>query len=169
MNLYIETDENGQTKNHPAFENNLIQAFGQIPAHWEPFVRVTRPDALIYQVLNSNDPTYQKVNGVWTDVWDLRDMTAEEKVVKQQETKDEWASIPDRDNFTAWTFDETTCSYVPPTAKPTEPAPEGQLYRWQGSSNTWALAPNYPSDGKNYIWNFTTWKWNEIVIENNPE
>ena len=42
MNLYIETN-NGQTINHPAFEDNLIQAFGSIPEHFEPFVRVERP------------------------------------------------------------------------------------------------------------------------------
>ena len=29
MKLYIEA-ENNQPKNHPAFEDNLIQAFGQI-------------------------------------------------------------------------------------------------------------------------------------------
>ena len=29
MNLYIETD-NGATKNHPALENNLMQANGSV-------------------------------------------------------------------------------------------------------------------------------------------
>jgi hypothetical protein len=86
MNLYIEI-ENGVTKNHPALENNLIQAFGAIPAHWEPFIRVERPTG-IYQVLESNEVVYAKVNGVWTDVWAVRDMTAEEKTAKQQEVID---------------------------------------------------------------------------------
>jgi hypothetical protein len=31
MNLRIET-ENGQPKNHPALEGNILQAFGTIPA-----------------------------------------------------------------------------------------------------------------------------------------
>jgi hypothetical protein len=33
MKLYIET-ENGWVKNHPAFENNLLEAFGSIPENW---------------------------------------------------------------------------------------------------------------------------------------
>ena len=70
MNLYIET-ENGVTKNHPALESNLLEAFGVIPEHWEPFVRVSRPYGL-YQVFLQPDLTYEKVNGVWTDVWSLR-------------------------------------------------------------------------------------------------
>jgi hypothetical protein len=133
MNLYIETDENGNTKNHPAYEDNLIQAFGSVPLHWEPFVRVQRPKLGIYQVLDSEDPTYQKIDGVWTDVWPLRDMTEQEKTVKQQEAKDLWASLPNRDNFTAWTFDEATCQYVPPTPRPDD----GKIYRWDGATNAW--------------------------------
>jgi hypothetical protein len=162
MNLYIET-ENGQTKNHPAFEENLLQAFGEIPSHWEPFVRVERPVPTLYQIFDSQEPTYQKIDGVWTDVWSLRDMTAEEKSAKQQAAKDDWAALPNRDNFTAWTFDEATCTYLPPITYPTEQPPEGQIYRWQGSSNSWVLAPIYPTDGKTYEWNFTDWSWEEVT------
>jgi len=52
MKLYIET-ENGQVKNHPAFEDNLIQAFGQVPEHWVPFERVERPVLGQYEVMVS--------------------------------------------------------------------------------------------------------------------
>ena len=83
MNLHIKI-ENGATKNHPAYESNLIQAFGSVPANWEPFIRVERPVIGVYQVMESDEPVYAKINGVWTDVWSLRDMTAEEKNVKQQ-------------------------------------------------------------------------------------
>ena len=78
MNLYIET-ENGVTKNHPAFEENLRLAFGEIPAHWEPFTRVERPVLGVYQLMDPNEAVYTKVDGVWTDVWTVREMTAEEK------------------------------------------------------------------------------------------
>jgi hypothetical protein len=57
MNLYIET-ENGVTKNHPAFEDNLMQAFGSIPAHWEPFIRVERPAIGVYKIMTADEPTY---------------------------------------------------------------------------------------------------------------
>lgn len=114
MNLYIET-ENGVTKNHPAFEDNLIQAFGAIPAHWERFVRVERPVPTMYQTMDNPDSVYTQVDGVWTDVWSLRDMTAEEVATKQQVEKDRWAALPNRENFVTWTFDEATCTYQPLT------------------------------------------------------
>lgn len=76
-NLYIQI-ENGQPVNHPAVEDNLVSAFGSVPENWYPFTR-TKPPALgRYEVLESQQPTYQLVNGVWTDVWTVRPMTAEE-------------------------------------------------------------------------------------------
>jgi hypothetical protein len=84
MNLYIETDENGNCKNHPALESNLMQAFGCIPPHWELFIRIPRPIPTLYQVLESNQPKYQKSNGIWTDIWALREMTDEEKALVVQ-------------------------------------------------------------------------------------
>jgi hypothetical protein len=153
MNLYIQI-ENGQTINHPAFEDNLIQAFGSIPTNWEPFTRVDMPVPTVYQVLDSTEPTYQKVNGVWTDVWALRDMTDAEKTAKQQSVKDAWNEKP-RPNLTAWTFDETTCSYKAPIPKPND----GKQYFWQGTTNTWVEQPPYPTDGKQYKLDFATATW----------
>lgn len=136
MNLYIQT-ENGNPINHPAFEDNLIAAFGSIPAHWEAFIRVERPIPTIYQVLDSQEPTYQKANGIWTDVWALRDMTSDEITAKQQAEKDRWLALPNRENFTAWTFNEATCQYEPPIPRPTD----GKAYRWDGATNSWIALP----------------------------
>lgn len=86
MKLYIET-ENGQPKNHPAFEDNLIAAFGVVPDHWVPFERIERPVLGAYEVWISEEPTYELVDGVYKDVWHKRDMTAEEKIAKQQRTQ----------------------------------------------------------------------------------
>jgi hypothetical protein len=154
MNLYIQV-ENNLPVNHPAFEDNLIDAFGSIPSNWEPFIRVERPTPSVYQVLGSEDPTYQKVNGVWTDVWDLTEMTDAEKTAKQQAVKDAWAARTNASNFTAWTFDESICAYVPPTPKPTD----GKQYFWQGTTNSWVVRPPYPDDGKEYILDFPTATW----------
>ena len=52
MNLYIEI-ENGQTKNHPALEHNLIESFGVIPENWEPFIRIEKPTLDTFQILVS--------------------------------------------------------------------------------------------------------------------
>ena len=156
MNYYIEI-ENGVPKNHPASESNLTQAFGQVPAHWEPFVRTQPPVLTRYQVFNAENTTYQKVNGVWTDVWDIRDMTAEEKTARQQEVKNNWASTPNNENYAAWAFDETTCTYVAPV-----PAPTDRQVFWQGTTNSWVDLPQRPDDGKKYTLDIASATWVEV-------
>ena len=158
MNLYIRV-ENEQAVEHPAMEENLLEAFGSIPSNWQPFTRVAKPTPGIYQVLDSTEPTYQKVNDVWRDVWSLRDMTEDEKSAVQTAVKTAWAASPNVSNYTAWTYDETTNSYQPPVAMPAEAAPEGQVYRWQGSTNSWQLAPVRPQDEQQYKWDWATWSW----------
>jgi len=157
MNLYIEIRD-GQTINHPAFEYNLIEAFGTVPNTWEPFVRIEKPTPSLYQILESEEPTYQKVNGVWTDVWALRDMTSEEKAAKQQPIKDAWAAKEQASNWAAWTFDENTCTYQPPIPRPTD-----RLVIWSGTNNNWVDRPQKPTDGKQYKMDFYTSSWVEII------
>jgi len=157
MNLYIET-ENGQTKNHPAFEDNLIQAFGAIPAHWEPFTRVDRPVLGVYQTMDSDEPVYTKVNGVWTDVWTVRDMTAEEKTAKQQAVITGFNNREYASNWSAWTFDEATCGMVPPI-----PRPEGVSVLWCGADANWKEAPAHPVDENQYKFDFLAWQWVQVV------
>jgi hypothetical protein len=154
MNLFIET-ENGATKNHPAFEDNLMQAFGAIPEHWEPFTRVERPMPTIYQVLESDEPVYTKIDGVWTDVWSVRDMSAEEKTAKQQEAIATFNTREQASNWSAWTLDETTCTMVPPIPRP-DPV-EGVLVFWCGADNAWKEAPARPEG--DYKFDFIAWEW----------
>jgi hypothetical protein len=161
MNLYIQI-ENGQPINHPAFEDNILKAFGSIPFDWEPFTRVDMPMPTVYQIFDSQEPTYQKVNGVWTDVWSLRDMTDAEKTAKQQSVQSAWAAIPNASNLSAWIFDETTCSYKPPVPKPTD----GKQYFWQGTTNSWVVRPDYPTDGKQYKLDIPTATW--VVVTDTP-
>ena len=145
MKLYIQI-ENGQPVNHPAFEQNLIEVFGIIPDNWEPFNRIERPMCNVYEIV-SEEPTYEKINQVWTDVWAVRDMTEEEKINKQKELdeisknsklaasqaiKDFWATLPNRDNFSTWVFDEDIGQYLPPIPRPSE----GD-FRWDGITNSW--------------------------------
>jgi len=160
MNLYIEV-ENGITKNHPAFENNLIQAFGSIPAHWEPFIRVECPTPTVYQILESEEAVYTKVNGIWTDVWTLRDMTVEEKTAKQQGVIAAFNNREYASNWSAWTLDETTCVMTPPIPRP-EPI-ENVLVFWCGADNNWKEAPAYPVDDNQYKFDFFAWQWIAVV------
>lgn len=153
MKLYIQT-ENGQPVNHPAFEENLIAAFGGVPDHWKPFVRVERPTLGVYEVLESEQPAYQMVGGVWTDVWTVRSMTDEERAAKQQAVRDAWALLPNAFNFTAWVLDEATLRMVPPIPRPVE---EGKIFRWSGADNNWKEAPAKPEG--HYIFDFVQWTW----------
>lgn len=135
MKLYIET-ENNLLKNHPALEENLLKAFGEIPEHWVPFERIERPQLGVYDVLDQDYPEYQLVDGIYKDVWMVRPMDEAEKAAKQQKVKDVWASLPNRENFTAWMFDDITCSYIPPI-----PMPETGIYKWNGEINNWEEIP----------------------------
>ena len=156
MNLYIKVD-NGQAIDHPVMMDNLFQAFGKIPPEYQQFIRIAKPTPSVYQTFDSEEPTYQfnSTIGYWWDVWSLRDMTDAEKAAKQQLVKNAWASRSDASNFTAWTFDEAICKYVPPTPMPTD----GNQYFWQGTTNSWVILPTYPDDGKQYKLDIPTATW----------
>lgn len=131
MKLYIEI-ENNQPKNHPAFENNLLEAFGEIPEHWVPFVRVGCPALNVYEIYDG--ATYEIVNGVYTDVHHIRNMTVDEKLNLQNAVKQNWNTTS---NYLSWIFDEETCKFIPPIS--------------------------YPSDGQNYIWDEETLNWIKFI------
>lgn len=165
MALFIKV-ENGNTVNHPAFEENLIQAFGQIPADWEPFVRLVPPTPGVYEELDFSASTYQKINGVWTDVWALRQMTPTEKFIKQQTIIANFNSREQIENWSAWTFDEVTCKMVPPVPPPALDVAKleaGILTEWCGAENAWKDTPARPVDGNQYKFDFLAWQWVQVV------
>lgn len=155
MNYYIEV-ENGQTKNHPATEENLLDALGQVPPNWEPFLVFDKPERPLYKMFVQEMPTYEKVDGVWTYVWSFRDMTPEEKVEYQEFRKRGWAQQYNAYNFTGWVFNEATASFEPPIPKPQV---EGVNYRWDGAQNAWREAPEKPVDENQYRFDFIAWEW----------
>jgi hypothetical protein len=163
MNLYIET-KNGQVINHPALESNLLQAFGSIPNNWEPFIRVERPAPGIYELLESDTPVYAKVDNVWTDIWSVREMTAEEKTAKQQAVITAFNDRSQAENWSAWTLDEATCTMQPPIPRPEpdEAKLEQRIYTfWCGADNNWKDTPVLPEG--NYKFDFLAWQWIEIT------
>ena len=169
MNLYIET-ENGQVKNHPAFEDNLIQAFGRIPEHWVPFERVERPVLGEYEVMVAEDPTYELVDGIYKDVWHKRDMTAEEREAKKQaaiqDVKDFWAARPQAENWSAWVLNEEALKYEPPVPRPEKDQTKidaGIFTYWCGADNNWKDAPAKPVDENQYAFDFLAWQWVQVV------
>jgi len=70
-NWYIQVDEQGNTINHPLMEENLIDIYPNgIPAQYQPFIRIPIPTPNVFQTVG-NVPSYEKINGVWQDVWPL--------------------------------------------------------------------------------------------------
>lgn len=162
MKLYIQV-KTGQTVNHPAYESNLLQAFGSVPDTWEPFTRVERPTPSIYQVLENDEAIYVKVNGVWTDLWNVRDMTAEEKTTKQQAVITAFNNREQASNWSAWTLDEATCTMQPPIPRPDsdEAKLEQHIFTfWCGADNNWKDTPVRPEG--NYRFDFFAWSWTEV-------
>jgi hypothetical protein len=88
-------------------------------------------------------------------------MTLEEKTAKQQAVITAFNSLEYASNWSAWTFDEATCTMIPPIPRP---APvEGVLVFWCGADANWKEAPAYPVDNKQYKFDFLAWQWVEIT------
>ena len=160
MKLYIQI-ENGQPINHPAYEDNLIEAFGVVPINWELFERIDQPILGKYEKFDDPEFTYEKIDGIWTDVYHVVEISAEEKTaIKQAKIdayKEDWNSLPQRDNFSSWTFNEETIKYEPPIPRPTD-----RDVIWSGANNGWVDKPQKPDDGKTYRLNFYTSSWVEV-------
>jgi hypothetical protein len=132
MNLYIET-ENGSPKNHPAFEENLLQAFSFIPDNWILFERIQKPLLDTYDVFDQENPKYQLIGGVYKDVWMIRPMTDGEKLTKQQSVKDSWDN-----RFPSWVFNEVLCKFEPPIQYPQD----DKQYYWDEPTINWVEVKN---------------------------
>ena len=163
MNLYIQI-ENDQPINHPVLMDNLVQSLGGIPSGWEQFIRVPRPTLSVYQVLDSEEPTYTKQFGYWMDTWALRDMTDAEKTAKQQDTRDAFNAREYAENWSAWTLDEATCTMVPPIPRPEFDQVKFEqriMTFWCGAEANWRDTPVCPEG--NYKFDFIAWQWVEVV------
>lgn len=80
--LYLKVI-NGVPVDHPVFADNLVQAFGEIPAEYVPFTRLPPPVLGPFQVHDETAALYAELDGVWQDVWPVRDMNAEEVAEKE--------------------------------------------------------------------------------------
>lgn len=172
MELFIRIKD-GQPFEHPIFGDNFRQAFpdvdvNNLPPEFARFERVERPVLDQYEVLVSEDPTYELVDGVYKDVWKKRDMTAEERVAKRQADikafKDAWAGRPQSENWSAWVFNENTIKYDPPIPRPEKNQTKidaGIFTYWCGTDNNWKDTPVCP-EGQ-YTFNFFAWQWVEVT------
>lgn len=164
MNLFIKIKD-GLPFEHPILEENFCETYpnvdiNNLPPEFARFERVERPNVGFYEVLVSETPSYELVDGVYKDVWHVRAMTAEEKEAKQQQVRDVFFSRPYIENFSTWIWSDAANNMVAPIPRPTPL--EGQDLRWCGADNNWKEAPPKPTDGKLYGFNFLTWEWVEI-------
>ena len=149
MELYIRIKD-GKPFEHPIFGDNFRQAFPSIdtnnlPPEFARFVRVAAPTVGMFEVYI--DCVYQMVDGVYTDVHNMRPMSAEEKAAKIEQAR---ANL--RPN---WTLNEETLERV----KPPRPTVKGDYpYRFDFEANDWAINPEPPvpswipsADGLSYV------------------
>ena len=134
MELYIRI-VNGQPFEHPIFGDNFRQAYPDIdtnnlPENFARFIRVEPP--LLGPYEKNQTLSYKLVNGVYTDVFSCEQMTAEEIAIKQQTIKNAWSA---ENCYPSWIFNEITCRYEAPTAKPTD----GNKYLWDEASISWVI------------------------------
>lgn len=136
MELFIRIKD-GQPFEHPIMEDNFRKAFSSVntnnlPAEFARFVRVAPPALGPYE--KNQTVSYQLVGGVYTDVFSVEQMSAEEIAAKQQAVKDAWAL----NGITSWTFNESTCMFDPPTPMPID----GKLYTWDEPTTSWVEVNN---------------------------
>lgn len=161
MGLYIEV-QNGQPVNHPATEENLMQAFQCIPAHWEPFKRIDAPMGKITENVTANP--YQKIDGFWQDSWVVTQKTPEELETIKQAIIDDFNNREQAENWSAWIFEPTTWNMVPPIPRPErdEAKLSQNIYTfWCGADNNWKDTPARPEG--NYKFDFIAWTWVEVT------
>ena len=129
---------------NPFAEENLIHCYGNVPDNYEPFVHTESPMLGVYETRIESNPVYEKVNGVWTNVWSSRQMTDDEKIAKQNDVKDYFYKMG---GSKYWIFNEVTCDFDPPTPHPMD----GKPYIWSEEQIAWIFIPDYPNDGNKYF------------------
>jgi len=135
MALFLQI-QNGEPVNHPVYDFNLIQAFGQIPQGWAMFNRIQQPADLITSPFQTAKCTYAlSSDGVtWEDVWTAVEMTDAEKSALIAERQ----ANPPGPNIT---LDTATLRWTPNTPKPTD----GQKYYWDFVKGEWVVVPSTPA------------------------
>jgi len=172
MELFIQIKD-GQPFEHPIFGDNFRQAFPDIdinnlPPEFARFERVESPVLGEYETLVSKDSTYKLVDGVYKDVWQKRDMTAEEREVKKQakikNLRETWAARLQVENWLAWVLNEAPITYDPPIPRPETDQTKidaGIFTYWCGAENNWKDTPVRP-EGQ-HTFDFLAWQWVEIT------
>tara|TARA_B100000902_G_C26757397_1_gene643905 strand:+ start:80 stop:538 length:459 start_codon:yes stop_codon:yes gene_type:complete len=147
MDLFIKVNSSNVPQEHPAFKENLKQAFPSLdfdastpPTGWMKFEKSSNTLLTTYEKFDNPAFTYEVIDGVVKDVWHVLNMTDEEKKEKQDKVKADWAAM-DTSDVASWIFDEATCKYKAPVDPPSDAAsesnPDGKYYDWDESTTSW--------------------------------
>ena len=150
MNLYIRIKD-GVPFEHPMLESNLLLVYPDInlnnlPTDIATFTRVARPKLGIYQVYSGS--TYECIDNIWQDVHHAREMTEEEKIIKNDEIAEaeikfqqfiQWhKDNPRPQPFPSWIFNENTGMWYAPVKPPLIGTyPDTEYYTWEESTLSW--------------------------------
>jgi hypothetical protein len=149
--------KNGKPYGHPIAISNFRCLYPDIdinnlPNNYARFNHIKRPNAdeidKLYPYLYfSDEPTYRWFGTIVIQDWNIRPMTKKEILEKQTNVKNQWYDDPF--NSLRWTFDEKTCSFVPPVPFPKDY--HEKRYRWEDETHSWQLTPLDPIKHYNYI------------------
>lgn len=133
MELVIRL-KNGQPVDHPILVSNLLQAFpdtdlSNLPNNdFARFERVEKREIGPYEIYESSN--YEWSGNIVKDVHNIRQMTSQEKLDKQNLIKQMWADNP---GWASWIFDEETAVFKPPVPYPSD----GNPYMWDEAILSW--------------------------------
>ena len=131
MELFIRIKD-GQPFEHPIMGDNFRAAFpdvdiNNLPPEFARFERIVVPELSPYEVYEG--VTYEWVDGIVKDVHHIRSLSAEEKLNKQNLTKERWKA----NGFLSWIFNEEKCEFLPPIPYPND----GMIYSWNEATTSW--------------------------------
>ena len=144
MKLWIEIKD-GSPINHPYTDKSLFTKHPDwdfstgVPPQYEEFKRVQRPHHGPYEYIDEDKGVeYKKIDDLWQDVWTIKQFTAEQKALRQQQVKDWWSKNVGWDS---WKFNEDKNEYEPP-----KPYPNTAIHHvWDESKVEWV--PGLLQDG----------------------
>lgn len=143
-------EENGEFVGLPMLLSNFVRVTpdateDSLPEGWYFYNKAgSQPRTQLPSVYHTFELQRSVEGSTITETWVVVEMTADEKLVKQNQAKNHWAQKPDLDDFSTWVFDETTCTFKPPVDCPSDGVMYGEQkpgvdkrYWWDNANETW--------------------------------
>ena len=131
--------KDGQPFEHPLGRNNMQHLFPQhdldnsVPDNFAVFNRIPRPSPTNpYQKTIGPVYTFNEAGEVY-DKWELLELTAAEKIERQDTVKNSWSGPA------SWIFDEDTCMMKPPKPYPGNIDGMPPHYFWNEAIQDWEI------------------------------